>query len=75
VHLEWWSREDENAAGPEFDSIIFPEEAEWMKVRSRGPHRTQQTLDTSPCRGNDANGTDQLVWLSWLPHGAFKDCD
>lgn len=32
VHLEWWSRDDETAAGPEFDEIVFPEEAEWVKV-------------------------------------------
>lgn len=43
VHLEWWSREDENAAGPEFDSIIFPEEAEWTKVCHRG-HRKPGVL-------------------------------
>ncbi len=34
VHLEWWSREDETAAGAEFDEIVFPDEAEWVKVKA-----------------------------------------
>lgn len=34
THLEWHSREDDSAAaaGPEFDEIVFPDEAEWVKV-------------------------------------------
>jgi hypothetical protein len=30
--MEWWSREEDNPAGPELDEIVFPEEAEWVKV-------------------------------------------
>lgn len=37
VHIQWWSREVENAAEPEFDEIVFPEEAEWVKVRHATP--------------------------------------
>lgn len=37
VHLEWWSRDDETAAGPEFDEIVFPEEAEWVKPDKAPP--------------------------------------
>jgi hypothetical protein len=32
VHMEWWSREEDNPAGPEVDEIVFPDEAEWVKV-------------------------------------------
>lgn len=32
LHLEWWSREDDSAAVPEFDEIVFPDEAEFQKV-------------------------------------------
>lgn len=32
MHIEWWSREEDNPSGPEFDEIVFPEEAEWVKV-------------------------------------------
>jgi hypothetical protein len=27
LHVEWWSREEASPAGPEFDEIVFPDEA------------------------------------------------
>lgn len=37
VHLEWWSREEGTPAGPEFDEIVFPDEAEWVKPDKAPP--------------------------------------
>jgi hypothetical protein len=32
LHVEWWSREEANPAGPEFDEIVFPDEATFEQV-------------------------------------------